>query len=252
MTTALKIDRLVDNIHNTSITYPDATFSEKGKVYTCLNPYSYHILRHNPEVYRRMDGIFVDGMLMCKFIRLLWHHNIPRRSLDMSGMAPDLFRRLNAKDCHESLYLLGARQNEVESSAAQIKSAYPDINIIGCRNGYFKDTEERRLTIENIVSLNPDFILIGMGSPLQEKFAADLRDAGFKGIGFTCGGFLHQTSAHINYYPGWIDRYNLRAFYRIYREKGLMGRLYNVLIQFPALFTFDTLRHRLFHRNKRL
>ena len=43
MTTALKIDRLVDNIHNTSITYPDATFSEKGKVYTCLNPYSYHI-----------------------------------------------------------------------------------------------------------------------------------------------------------------------------------------------------------------
>lgn len=246
--TAMKIDRLIDNIHHTSSTYPDATFSAKGKVYTCLNPYSYHILRRNPEVYRRMDGIFVDGMLMCKMIGLLWRRSIPRLSLDMSGMAPDLFSRLNAKDCHETLYLLGARQEEVERTAAQIKSAYPDINIVGCRNGYFKDADERRRTIEEIVSLNPDFTLIGMGSPLQERFAADLRDAGYRGIGFTCGGFLHQTTSDINYYPAWINRYNLRAFYRIYREKGLVGRLYNVLLQFPALFTLDTLRSRLGRR----
>ena len=64
------------------------------------------------------------------------------------------------------------------------------------------------------------------------------------GIGFTCGGFLHQTAQRMNYYPDWINKYNLRAFYRLYKEKGLFKRLYNVLIQFPILFTIDTIKAR--------
>lgn len=79
-----------------------------------------------------------------------------------------------------------------------------------------------------------------MGSPLQEQFALDLKKSGYNGVVFTCGGFLHQTARGIKYYPEWVNKYNLRAFYRLFHEKGLWGRLYNVLIEFPILFTFDT------------
>lgn len=234
--------RFVDKITESAAIYPDITFTRKGAVYTCVNPFSYHLVRKNRDVYDSMDGIYVDGMLMCMFVNLLWRRSIPRLSFDMSGMAVDLFGRLDKNA--ETIYFIGATQDSVEASVTQILKAYPGIHVTGYRNGYFRDDSERNDVIRQIVADNPDFTVVGMGSPLQEQFALDLREAGYGGIVFTCGGFLHQTAEGINYYPDWVNRWNLRAFYRLYKEKGLFKRLYNVLIEFPVLFTLDTLRSR--------
>ena len=114
------------------------------------------------------------------------------------------------------------------------------MKIAGYRNGYFIDKNDRKKAIADIIGLDSDFTIIGMGSPLQEQFALDLKKSGYNGVVFTCGGFLHQTARGIKYYPEWVNKYNLRAFYRLFHEKGLWGRLNNVLIEFPILFTFDT------------
>mgnify|MGYP000060826451 CR=1 FL=1 len=43
---------------------------------------------------------------------------------------------------------------------------------------------------------------------------------GYQGIGFTCGGFVHQTAMNrMHYYPNWVDKMNLRFVYRMYKEK---------------------------------
>ena len=157
-----------------------------------------------------MDGLYVDGMLMCKMINLMWGKKIRRLSFDMSGMAVDLFERLNKNT--ESIYFLGSKQEELEATVRQIISGYPNMKITGYRNGYFSSREQRAQAISDIVELNPDFTIVGMGSPLQEQFCIDLKEAGYKGIAFTCGGFLHQTSNRLNYYPDWVNKYNLRAF----------------------------------------
>ncbi|MDE6811076.1 MAG: WecB/TagA/CpsF family glycosyltransferase [Muribaculaceae bacterium] len=229
----------VETIRDSASGYPEVTFRESGKIYTCVNPYSYHLIRKNPDLYSEMDGLFVDGMLMCKMIGLLWGYRIRRLSFDMSGMAVDLFGRINKS--RETIYFIGTTQEALEMSLKNIKNQYPSINVAGYRNGYFSNPADRKSEIERIVNLNPDFVIVGMGSPLQEKFCIDLKKAGYKGIAFTCGGFLHQTSSGIQYYPDWINRYNLRAFYRLTHEKGLWKRLYNVLIEFPILFTWDSL-----------
>lgn len=235
--------RFVDTVTESALCYPHITFSRKGAVYTCVNPFSYHIVRRHYDTYAKMDGIYVDGLLMCKLINIMWKKHIPRLSFDMSGMAVDLFERLNNND--ETIYFIGSTQNAIEATIKQIKGAYPSMNIVGFRNGYFLDSYERRQEIEKIVEQNPKFVIVGMGSPIQEQFCIDLKEAGFKGIAFTCGGFLHQTANGINYYPKWINQYNLRAFYRLLHEKGLWKRLYNVLIEFPILFTYDTLKTKL-------
>lgn len=231
--------RFVDIITESAANYPHITFSRKGAIYTCVNPFSYHMVRRYQSIYDSLDGLYVDGMLMCKLINLLWNRKIPRLSFDMAGMAVDLFARLNNND--ETIYLIGAKQESLEATVKQIKITYPNIHIAGFRNGYFLLPEYREKEIARIVGLNPDFVIIGMGSPLQEQFAIDLKKAGYKGIAFTCGGFLHQTANRINYYPEWINKYNLRAFYRLTHEKGMFKRLYNVLIQFPSLFVYDTI-----------
>lgn len=241
----------VRKIANSASVYPDKLFTiGGGRVYTCVNPFSYHLVRQHKELYDSMDGLFVDGMTMCWLIRILWGIHIPRLSFDMSSMAADLFSYLNDPNLNRNIYFLGTRQNVLESTIRQFRENYPNMNIAGFRNGYFIDLEDRNQAIYDIINTNCDFVIVGMGSPLQEQFAFDLKKAGYKGIIFTCGGFLHQTANNIKYYPDWINKYNLRAFYRLFHEKGLWGRLYNVLIEFPILFSWDTLRTKIAIRTK--
>ncbi len=236
----------VRTIADSASTYPDGTFAaENGRVYTCVNPFSYHIVRRHKELYESMDGLFVDGITMCWLIRLLWGKRVPRLSFDMSGMAVDLFSYLNTIDTDRSIYFLGTKQDVLEETIKQFRKSYPRMNIAGYRNGYFIDNDDRKKAIADIIKSNSDFAIIGMGSPLQEQFALDLKNAGYNGIVFTCGGFLHQSANNINYYPKWVNKYNLRAFYRLFHEKGLWSRLYNVLIEFPILFTWDTITTKL-------
>lgn len=243
--------RFVEKITESASNYPLITFSHKGTINTCVNPFSYHMVRKKQELFDQMDGLYVDGMLMCKMMNLLWKTRIPRLSFDMSGMAVDLFDRLNNNS--ETIYFLGTKQEELEATILHIKNDYPTMQIAGYRNGYFKSLEDRDKAIQSIIALNPDFTIVGMGSPLQEQFCIDLKNSGYKGIAFTCGGFLHQSSNRLKYYPDWVNKYNLRAFYRLFHEKGLWGRLFNVIIQFPILFIYDTIQTKLnkpIHTNK--
>lgn len=239
MTTREFVDRIADSNER----YPDAIFDARGEVNTCVNPYSYHIFKKNRHLYDGVDGLFVDGMTMCLFIRILYGKKIRRLSFDMSGMAVDFFSRLNDMENRESVYFIGSKENEIMETVYQISTAYPEINIAGWRNGYFSDDDDRNSAIKAIMDSGADFAVVGMGAPLQEQFAIELRNSGFKGTVFTCGGFLHQTTRRINYYPAWVNRLNLRAFYRLFHEKGMLKRLYYVLLQFPVVFTLDRLKN---------
>ena len=240
----MKITSLIKNIAASEHRYPDEVFSLPGRTYTCVNSYAYLFARKDIPLYDRMDGIFVDGMWLCKFLRIFWGKKITRRSFDMTSMARDLFERLNAPDNNQSIYFLGSRPEQVKAATELFARSYPGMKIAGCRDGYFKSDEERIGAARAIVSLTPDFAIMGMGKPAQEQFACLLREQGFKGIIFTCGGFLHQSTQKLHYYPKWIDRMNLRAFYRFYKE-GTWIRLFYDLFRFPPLFIFDTLSSKL-------
>lgn len=237
----MKNRELIKKIAVSASNYPDVTFSNKRQVYTCINPYSYHIVRKNKQLYDNMDGLFVDGMFLCLLIKIFWGKTIPRLSFDMVGIAKDLFVAFNSKDKNESIYFIGAHQEAIEGTIAQIRKTYPDLSICGYRNGYFKDDNDKLSAIDKIIESKADFAIIGMGSPIQEQFALELKQRGFKGIIFTCGGFLHQTSMRMNYYPDWVNKYNLRAFYRLAHEKGMFKRLFHVLVSCPVLFGWDSI-----------
>ena len=72
----------------------------------------------------------------------------------------------------------------------------------------------------------------------------DLRDvllalveAGWRGCGFTCGGYLDQLGGGMRYYPAWVDRANLRFAYRLLREPRRLWRHYLIDYQgFTLLF----------------
>ena len=60
-------------------------------VYTFLNPVSYLDAVKEKELFNNFDGLFADGSILTSAIFLLYGELVPRRSFDMTSMAPLLF-----------------------------------------------------------------------------------------------------------------------------------------------------------------
>lgn len=210
-------------------------FESKGKVYTFLNPVSYLTALDNKELFGQMDGIFADGGLLVKAIKMLYAKVVTRRSFDMTSIAPELFAYAVEHD--KTIYIVASKQEQVEKAVEIFQERYPEVKFTGYRNGYFSSEEEMDKEAKHITELKPDFLIVGMGSLMQENFLLKVKNAGYLGIGFTCGGFIHQTSKNeIDYYPAWVDKTNLRFVYRMWKEPHTRKRYVMAGLLFPARF----------------
>lgn len=226
---------LEEKIIKTEDIISSSFLEQKGNVYTFLNPVSYIDALHQKDIFTRFDGIFADGSFLVAAIRLLYGKKVKRRSFDMTSIAPQLFEY--AIENNKSIYIVASKQEQVERAVEIFKELYPNFNIIGYRNGYFNNDEEQDEEAQKIVALQPDFLIVGMGVIMQEKFLLKVKDAGYKGIGFTCGGFIHQTASNqIDYYPQWVDKMNLRFLYRFIKEKHTRKRYLKAAFVFPIVF----------------
>lgn len=226
---------LVSKILSTESFSVNQIFENKGKVYTYLNPVSYLTALDNKELFSQMDGIFADGGLLVKAIKLMYGKQVTRRSFDMTSMAPELFAY--ATEHGKSVYIVASKQEQVEKAVEIFRERYPKVRFAGYRNGYFASEEEMNQEARHITELNPDFLIVGMGALMQEKFLLKVKRAGYQGIGFTCGGFIHQTSKNeIDYYPAWVDKTNLRFVYRMWKEPHTRKRYLMAGLLFPAKF----------------
>lgn len=214
---------------------------------TYLNPYSYLLARNNTELFSQFNQIHIDGILLVKILKLFGITTVERKSFDMTSMAPEIFSEASKNS--ETIYFIGTEPGIIDIAVVNIQTLYPDLQIKGFCNGYFKTIEERKNSIENIVTLKPNIVICGMGTPLQEHFLVDLKKNGWNGIGYTCGGFLHQTANNIQYYPKWIDKYHLRWVYRIYDEPKLFKRYFWEYPKFLMVFIYDYINYRLNNNN---
>lgn len=209
-----------------------------GKIHTFLNPVSYLTALKQERLYAGFDSVMVDGSVLAISIRLFYGRKVRRRSFDMTSIASRLFQHILSEG--KRVYLAGARQEEIEKAVKILSGQYPGIQIAGYRNGYFSSKDEILKECENIIRLSPDYVIVGMGAPMQERFLSTLKDAGYQGIGFTCGGFFSQLSMKgVQYYPQWMDKYNLRFLYRFYKEKHTRERYLKTALVFPFYFIKD-------------
>lgn len=215
-------------------------FTKQGRIYTFLNPVSYLSALDDKVMFAGFDGIFADGSILVAAIRTVYGRSVTRRSFDMTSMAPELlsFAEKNRK----TVYVVASRQEQVEKAIGIFRERYPDLCFCGYRNGYFASEAEMDKEAEHIVALNPDFLIVGMGIVMQERFLLKVHGKGYQGIGFTCGGFIHQTAKNeIDYYPAWADKLNLRFVYRMYKEKHTRKRYLQAAFLFPARFICERL-----------
>ena len=207
---------------------------EGCKIVTCLNPY--YLVKLKPEdyqLYDEFDYIASDGMGPIKLNKVLGHSKSIRLSFDLSAMAGPVFRDII--EHKESLYVLGAKPEEVYKSVKTIKNNFEGIKIAGYHHGYIKDKEKE--IIQEIKNSGAKIVIIGMGAPMQDQMAVLLKQSHFVGSVYTCGGFIHQTQVSMVSFPKWTNRLGLRWLYRIFTQKGMLKRLIETYPKFLVTYS---------------
>lgn len=212
---------------------------DRCKLVTCLNAYYMVKLKEEDyHWYEEFDFIPSDGMGPIKLNKLFGKPKSLRLSFDLSTMAGPVFRDMMAHD--ESLYVLGAKEGEVDKSVETIKKNFEGIKIAGFHHGYIKDCKDE--IVQEIIASGAKVVIVGMGAPMQDEMCVRLKEAGFMGTAYTCGGFIHQTQDTMVSFPAWTNKLGLRWLYRIFTQSGMLKRLIETYPKFVVTYSWFLMR----------
>jgi exopolysaccharide biosynthesis WecB/TagA/CpsF family protein len=156
---------------------------------TFMNPSCVALNRKTPrfaEAVTRFDMVLPDGIGLSKAAEAIHGMPVERISFDSTSLALEVFGEAQRRGSR--VLLVGGVPGVAERAAARIRESYPDLRIIGALDGYGPRAEK----VAQIQALAPDIVVCGMGAVAQEEMLLALAEAGWRGCGFTCGGYLDQ------------------------------------------------------------
>lgn len=208
-------------------TSANAFASENTTVISFLNPFSYYEVAQDDTLINGVDYYFSDGSLLCH-LHNLFLPKITRASFDYSSIAGPFLESVAATK--KRIAIIGATEEENALAVEVLKKQYPNLNVVFHRNGYIDDN----IKVANKLSeLKAEVVLIGMGTPYQERFSIFLKEhLTFPAVIITCGGFLTQTSIKPDYYHPLVKKFGLRWLQRIVMHKHVRDRVLKVYPKF--------------------
>jgi N-acetylglucosaminyldiphosphoundecaprenol N-acetyl-beta-D-mannosaminyltransferase len=222
--------RLLDvSIHNVS--REDALKIAEGFI-TSRKPHLIVTLNALMACYAHRDASFADvvnsaHLTLPDSIGIVWGARL--LGFAIKGRVPgidlmdDLFRLASGRGYR--VYFLGATQGVIEEAARRLKERLPSLKIVGWHDGYLDPVENFKV-IEEIKSLSPDMLFVGMGAVRQERWLSDnLRGLGVP-LCMGVGGSFDVLSGRLMRAPLWMRRCGLEWLYRMVREP---RRLVNML-----------------------
>jgi len=138
-----------------------------------------------------------------------------------------------------SIYLFGAKEEVIVSLKEVLGENYPNLKIVGAKNGYEKDRDK---VFKDIIKQEPDIVLVALGIPEQEKLIYRHLDKFKKGIFVGVGGSFDVISEHKKRAPKLFQKLNLEWLYRILKEPKRIKRFYDSNVKF--LFKVRKLKER--------
>lgn len=202
ITTNLNSKIMYANIHTMNISFADRSF--------------YNILNKAGIVYCDGEGIKWGARILGKFL--------PQRMTGADWIW-DLCEMCGKKD--HSLYLLGGEGGVAEKAAKRLMEKFPDLKIAGTYHGYFlKYGEENDKVIDSINKKSPDILLVGFGSPLQEKWIHENFGKLNSCVVWAVGAMMDFVSEKVPRGPRWMLDNDMEWLFRLIIEPGRMWKRY--------------------------
>jgi exopolysaccharide biosynthesis WecB/TagA/CpsF family protein len=188
----------------------------KCKVGYFINANSVNLTVHNSDLRERInsaDRCFADGAgmrLAAKYIGVRICENI-----NGTDMLPYLCAA--AQKSNKSIYMLGSKPGVADKAAQKLLEKYPNLNIAGTQDGYFKPGHTKNV-ISRINQSGADILLVAMGSPIQEEWleknSAQLHCTTALGV----GGLFDFYSGNIARAPMWMRTSGMEWVWRLLQE----------------------------------
>lgn len=138
------------------------------------------------------------------------------------------FPKLILEICEEKklkLFVLGASEDSNSKACENIAIKYPNINLVGRMNGFF-DSSSR--VIKCLNNVQPDVVLVALGSPKQEYFSASIFSEVPAALFVGCGGAVDVLSGKVKRAPKFIMENNVEWLYRLISEPRRIKRQKNL------------------------
>jgi N-acetylglucosaminyldiphosphoundecaprenol N-acetyl-beta-D-mannosaminyltransferase len=175
------------------------------------------------EALRSFDLVYADGQAV------VWAARYLGRPIPERVNAGDFFVRFCRRCARAgiSLYLLGSRPGVAERAAECFRSNAPGLRILGFQHGHF-DPAQSGPVVEAINAADPDILVIGMGSPRQELWAAENFERLHVGVAWTVGALFEYFGGERRRAPLWMRKAGLEWLFRLALEPRRLWRRYLV------------------------
>lgn len=136
----------------------------------------------------------------------------------------DLFMALLtlANQQHYRVYLIGAQADVIQQAQKRLRADFPNIELVGCRNGYFTDTAAVQA---DIIAAAPQMVFAGLGAKKQERFLVQLKQSLPAAYLMGIGGSFDVFSGKSKRAPKWMQNLHLEWFYRLLKEPSRWRRM---------------------------
>lgn len=188
--------------------------SEKKAFSVAINPEKIYRANREPELkelLNRADIGICDGIGAALAVRLLKGRSISR----ITGIS--LFFELvkSAEKKEWKVFLLGASPDSNQGAFSKLAEEYPSLKIVGRVDGYFKDSGE---VIRQINDSGADIVFVAMGSPKQELWISENREAINAAFCMGVGGTFDVVSGKVKWAPPFFRATGTEWLYRLICE----------------------------------
>lgn len=133
-----------------------------------------------------------------------------------------------AAEKNYKVFLLGAKQEVVQKTENVLRTNYPGVDIVGVRNGYFKEEQWADVAAE-IRESEAQIVFVGITSPLKEYLVEYLQkeqqlNCVFMGV----GGSFDVISGTLKRAPLWMQKSNMEWLFRMMQEPKRLFKRYLV------------------------
>lgn len=121
------------------------------------------------------------------------------------------------------VYFIGAHEEVVNLTVKNVKDKWPNINIVGHRNGYFNHGDPS--IIKEVKATRPDIVFVAFGFPRQEQWIQTyLKEADY-GVAVGVGGSFDVLSGNAKRAPYLVQKFHVEWLYRLLKQPSRYKRM---------------------------
>lgn len=111
------------------------------------------------------------------------------------------------------VFFLGAGPDIAEIAAKNMKKLYPNLHIVGVRDGFFRESDEANV-VQEINQSRAEILFVALGSPKQELWLEKYKDQLHPYIRMGVGGTFDVMADRVTRAPLWMQKNSLEWLYR--------------------------------------